>query len=359
MVWDCVSSRCHRRLHRRGRNARFVSRFIPAEPRPSLGVMLCLVSIGCIVCMVPVWVPLCMVAGLIFDVPIGSAHNFVALWTGSTLSVMIGRFFFREPIRDSLFDGDALAYRFMWSTSTRTDSWHADSPRRHSCLTAETGTIALFSPWRCLDSVFESEMDISVWLQRQVPWRFWQSPVEVPHIQFIDSVEDIPVWVQRQVPWLFSPVEVPQIQFIDSVEDTPVWQQRQISLRVQFMSHHFLQQVQTHCLPSVMRSAQEIFGGFLQRQVPLVQYIDSIIDVPVVKQRQVRTISTEQRTVKVSQSQQLHRVIVVPVVTLHRHRHCHDECTSENGPRPKHSTQSWFSESRQDKRSLSLSQQTL
>ena len=32
-----------------------------------------------------------------------------------------------------------------------------------------------------------------------------------------------PVWQQRQVPWRFSPVEVPQILFIDSVEDTPVW----------------------------------------------------------------------------------------------------------------------------------------
>ena len=81
---------------------RFVSRFIPAEPGPSLSVVLCLVSIGCIVCMVPVWVPFCMVAGLIFGVPVGAALNFVALWTGSTLSVMIGRYFFREPIRERL-----------------------------------------------------------------------------------------------------------------------------------------------------------------------------------------------------------------------------------------------------------------
>ena len=116
----------------------FVSRFIPAEPGPSLSIVLCLVSIGGIVCIVPVWVPLCMVAGLIFDVPEG------------TLSVMIGRYFCRVPIRDSLFDGDAFACRFMWISSTRTDSWHSDSPRRHSCLSTETGTVASFSPWRCL-----------------------------------------------------------------------------------------------------------------------------------------------------------------------------------------------------------------
>ena len=34
---------------------RFVSRFIPAEPGPSLSIVLCLESIVCIVCMVPVW----------------------------------------------------------------------------------------------------------------------------------------------------------------------------------------------------------------------------------------------------------------------------------------------------------------
>ena len=79
-----------------------VSRFIPAEPGHSLCMVLCLVTIVCIVCMVPVWVPLCMVAGLIFDVPVG------------TLSVMIGRYFYLEPIRESA------------------------SPRRHSCLATET-----------------------------------------------------------------------------------------------------------------------------------------------------------------------------------------------------------------------------
>ena len=34
--------------------------------------------------------------------------------------------------------------------------------------------------------------------------------MEVPQIQFIDSVEDTPVWQERQVPWRYSLVEVPQ-----------------------------------------------------------------------------------------------------------------------------------------------------
>ena len=80
--------------------------------------------------MVPVWVPLCMVAGLIFGVPVGAAHNCVALWTGCTVSVMIGRYFFRKPIRESLFDGDAGVILTMGGAS---------------------------------DSVIDTEMDIPVW----------------------------------------------------------------------------------------------------------------------------------------------------------------------------------------------------
>ena len=70
-----------------------------------------------------------MVAGLIFGVPVGSAHNFVALWTGSTLSVMIGRYFFREPIREGLFDGGAFAYHFMWRFR-----WRGTAPLLHQFI---------------------------------------------------------------------------------------------------------------------------------------------------------------------------------------------------------------------------------
>ena len=45
--------------------------------------------------------------------------------------------------------------------------------------------------------------------------------------------------------------EVPQIQFIDSVEDTPVWQQRQVSRR------------------------------FSPVEVPQIQFIDSVEDTPL------------------------------------------------------------------------------
>ena len=44
-----------------------------------------------------------MVAGFVFGI---TAHNVVAVWTRSTLSVVVGRFFFRETIREKLFAAD-------------------------------------------------------------------------------------------------------------------------------------------------------------------------------------------------------------------------------------------------------------
>ena len=72
VITDCIGGVATHRLQA----IRFVSRFIPAELGPSLSMVLCLVTIVCNVCMVPVWVPLCMVAGLTFNVPVGTAHNF-------------------------------------------------------------------------------------------------------------------------------------------------------------------------------------------------------------------------------------------------------------------------------------------
>ena len=131
---------------------RFVSRFIPAEPGHSLSVVLCLVTIGCIVCMVPVWVPLCMVTRLIFVVPVGAAHNFVALWTGCTLSVVIGRYFFREPIRERLVEF-RFRERHRFSTSSSVLPFICDCNLQHawklerSTLSAPNASIArMFVP---------------------------------------------------------------------------------------------------------------------------------------------------------------------------------------------------------------------
>ena len=50
-------------------------------------------------------------------------------------------------------------------------------------------------------------------------------------------------------------------------------------------------------------------------EIPRVQHIHRIVDVPVVMQRQVPTIQTDRKTVEVHQSQQTDRVVVVLIVT--------------------------------------------
>ena len=49
--------------------------------------------------------------------------------------------------------------------------------------------------------------------------------------------------------------------------------------------------------------------------VPLGQYTDRIVDVPVVKQRQALHIQTVQKTLEVPQIQRLNRAVHVPVET--------------------------------------------
>merc|ERR1711916_268845 len=71
-------------------------------------------------------------------------------------------------------------------------------------------------------------------------------------------------------------VEIPQIQYIDKVVDVPVVMQRQ--------------------LPTIQKVQKTV-------EVPQIQYIDKIVDVPVVMQRQVPTIQTVQKTVEVPQVQ--------------------------------------------------------
>jgi len=49
-------------------------------------------------------------------------------------------------------------------------------------------------------------------------------------------------------------------------------------------------------------------------EVPQVQYIDRVVDVPVVKQRQVPSVQKVQKTVEVPQVQYIVKVVDVPVV---------------------------------------------
>ena len=127
-------------------------------------------------------------SSVIFGVTVGAAHNFVALWAGSTFNVVIGRYFFREPIRERLFDGDFPASRPHDNVHLLPKELGGKVAKMHfSLLGAElivlvgsaAGTMAFLASGGASGSFME---DNTVWQQRQVPWRF--SPVEVPQIQF-------------------------------------------------------------------------------------------------------------------------------------------------------------------------------
>ena len=65
-------------------------------------------------CVIPICVQLFVVSGFVFGI---TAHNVVAVWTESTLSVVVGRFFFRETIREKLFCGQLPDLKAMVADS--------------------------------------------------------------------------------------------------------------------------------------------------------------------------------------------------------------------------------------------------
>merc|ERR1719480_232117 len=79
-------------------------------------------------------------------------------------------------------------------------------------------------------------------------------------------------------------VEIPQVQYVDKVVDIPVQKQRQVPM------------VQT-----VQKTVE----------IPQIQYID--VPVPVQKQRQVPMVQTVQETVEIPQIQYIDKVVAVPM----------------------------------------------
>ena len=135
-----------------------------------------------------------------------------------------------------------------------------------------------------------------------------QKTVKVPQSQSIDKVDRyVPVVAQRQIPVVTdgsdrdSKVTVP----IDKVINFPV----EIVLQT------------THgALPTKWRPQPQRRHVAMCRNLWRVHRpntLKSIVNVPVVSQRQALTIQTE--TVEVPQNQFLHRVVDVPVVTQQIH----------------------------------------
>merc|ERR1740116_623612 len=82
-------------------------------------------------------------------------------------------------------------------------------------------------------------------------------------------------------------VEVPQVQHVDKIIDVPVVKQVEV--------------------PQIQKIPKTV-------EVPQIQYIDKVVDIPVVKQRQVPMVQKIQKTVDVPQIQYLDKIVDVPVV---------------------------------------------
>ena len=236
---------------------------------------------------------------------------------------------------------------------------HASHKRIQECIVQETDVpvphmmektievMKLIPQERVQNRTVEQVIDVPV-LQIQ-------ETVEVPQIQLIDEVVDVPVVVQRQVPTVEKvqkTVKVRQVQFIDKVVDAPVIVQRQVpaiqvaqktvkdpqtqsivkELRSKFEVGHtnkvharnqldmnrwrkkqgleatqYPQDMQERADPTNQRQVPAIRSVQKTVEVPRVQYIDKVADIPVDVQRQVSTIQAAQHDM-----QHIDEVVHVP-----------------------------------------------
>ena len=94
--------------------------------------------------------------------------------------------------------------------------------------------------------------------------------------------------IQEKINQVTEQVEVPHVQFLTKVDDMPVVVQRQMS------------------------TAQTVQKAM---EVPLLQFTDKVVDNPVVVHRQIST-ETVQKTMETPQSQCIDEMIDVPVVSV-------------------------------------------
>ena len=138
--------------------------------------------------------------------------------------------------------------------------------------------------------------------------------IRIPQVQFLNKVDDMLVDVQQQIRPMTQTVqkstEIPQLQFLDQVVDVPVVVQRQVpsietvqktvevpqtqsivkELRSKFEVGH-TNKVHARNQPDKNRA---IRNAHKTVEVPRVQYIDKVADIPVDMQRQVSTTQAAQ-----------------------------------------------------------------
>ena len=133
--------------------------------------------------------------------------------------------------------------------------------------------------------------------------------IKIPQVQFLNKVDDMLVDVQQQIRPMAQTVqkttEIPQLQLPDQVVDVPVVVQRQVpSIET---VQKTVEVPQTHSIVKELRSKFEvghtnkvharnqpdknraIRNAHKTVEVPRVQYIDKVADIPVDMQRQVST----------------------------------------------------------------------
>ena len=113
--------------------------------------------------------------------------------------------------------------------------------------------------------------------------------VEKPKLVKLTVQRKKPI-IQEKINQVTEQVEVPHVQFLTKVDDMPVVVQRQVST------------------DQAVQKAME---------VPLLQFTDKVVDNPVVAQRQIPVmVQTIQKTTDIPQLQCIDKVIDIPVVSV-------------------------------------------
>lgn len=66
-----------------------------------------------IVFLMPIWPPMCMASGLLFGIFDGMILNICSIWSAAAISVILGRYFLRDAIRTSIYEGNYPKVRRM------------------------------------------------------------------------------------------------------------------------------------------------------------------------------------------------------------------------------------------------------
>ena len=174
-------------------------------------------------------------------------------------------------------------------------------------------------------------VDVVMALQAEVPAvQVAQKTVETPKARIPDEVADIPVAVQHQVPM------VPQLQFIDELVHVAVATQRQIPRVEKIRKTMDTHRVIPRQAPTIMNEKERLFQAEIDRMVQETETYPDADDTlvadqhqPVVMQRQGAILQATQKTVEVPQIQYIDKIVDAPVVVTQQPVPMDDETLSQ------------------------------